>query len=90
MENYNIYLLQYRKGKERVNRFYGTPTRVSFHLSDKIEQFAQAIQGQTLEKIASAVEKDVLEKESFVAIRGVIIHPYYDQFVEVQKIELGR
>ena len=75
MEKAFVYLVQYTKGKEKLNRFYACPENEHLmtdgcELHCQIKSFVQSSGLGKLEEIAEAVEKEILDDKNFLRITG--------------------
>ncbi len=75
MDKYTVYLLQYKKGEQNLNRFYAAPGRIfsrnDDNLFNQIEDFANKTKHETLDDLAVAVEEQFLAGHGFVTLTGI-------------------
>ena len=72
MDEYKISLFQYKRGKEKLNRFYARPegTFLSERVAFLIEKF-EPKNYSCLDDTAKAIDNIVLEENKFIRIRGM-------------------
>lgn len=82
MEKFQIFHIQYKRKKNKINTFYAIPrppgeTLDSYEISNQIDlavriyNLAKPKDNHSLEEIAQIVEKEVLVDHNFVKIKGI-------------------
>lgn len=86
MEHYFVYLFQYIKDEDRLNRIYAHTDMLlddRDSLINKIQSFVKN-KNSTITEIANTIEEEILKKQKFIRLKGIkTILPSYIHKIKI-------